>query len=157
MPLDLIAELEQLVEKLAQEGLDYAVCGGIAVTIHGATRSTKDIDVLVQREDLHRALQVARSLGFSHPALPMTFDAGTPQEREVQRVTKLAEEAVLTLDLVIVTPVLADVFESRQTYQWADKRISVVSLEGLAKMKRMAGRNQDLADLEKLGVEDTGE
>ena len=54
--------------------------------------------------------------------------------------------------LVLATPVLAGVFESRQTFVWAGRPISVVSLEGLARMKRLAGRHQDLADLEKLGV-----
>jgi hypothetical protein len=41
-----------------------------------------------------------------------------------------------------------------KAFEWQGGTISVVSLAGLAKMKRLAGRKQDLADLEQLGIED---
>jgi len=144
-----------VVEALAAEGIDYALCGGIAVTLHGAVRSTKDIDILVRESDLSRVLGAVAPLGFDRPALPMTFDANTPRERRVQRVAKLAAGEPLLLDLVLVTPVLAAVFEGRQRFSWGETPIWAVSRAGLARMKRMAGRHQDLADLEKLGL--TGE
>lgn len=65
--LDVVAEFETLVSSLAARGLEYAVCGGFAVIIHGHVRA---------------------------------------------------------------------------------------SLQGLARMKRLAGRHQDLADLENLGLGD---
>ena len=54
--------------------------------------------------------------------------------------------------LLVVTPILEDVWESRQVFSWMNKEVSVVSLEWLTKMKLMAGRHQDLADLENLGI-----
>lgn len=35
-----------------------------------------------------------------------------------------------------------------------EDRLWVVSLEGLAEMKRLAGRPQDIADLQRLGLDD---
>lgn len=142
-----------MVEALASGGIDYAVCGGIAVTLHGAVRSTRDIDLLVREEDLSRALAAIAPLGFDYLALPMVFDAGTAEERRVQRVTKLGADEPLTLDLVLVTPVFADVFSGRQRYTWGATPLWSVSRAGLARMKRLAGRHQDLADLEKLGLD----
>ena len=64
---------------------------------------------------------------------------------------------MLTVDLLLVTPVLEDVWASREVFEWEGRRVTVVSLAGLTKMKRMAGRDQDLADLENLGVEVSSE
>jgi hypothetical protein len=47
MALDLKAELEALIDALAAAAVPHAICGGIAVTIHGAPRLTDDLDLLV--------------------------------------------------------------------------------------------------------------
>ena len=44
MALNLIEELKQLLDALAEEAIDYALCGGIAVNIHAHVRSTNDTD-----------------------------------------------------------------------------------------------------------------
>ncbi len=150
MPLDLIDELEGLIRAWNGAGIPYAVCGGIAVTLHGATRSTKDIDVLVRPEDVERASRAAAGLGFTAPAAPMIFDAGTPRERRVHRVNKFEGETWMTLDLLEAGPSLAGVLDDRREFLWRGLPLWAVSRRGLEIMKRMAGRLQDLADLEKL-------
>jgi hypothetical protein len=76
--MNLVDELHSVASALTSVGIAYAVCGGVAVTIHGAPRTTKDIDVLVAPADVSRVLSAVAPLGFSFVALPMTFDAGTP-------------------------------------------------------------------------------
>ena len=126
------------------------------MTIHGATRTTKDIDVLVARDDLARALDVVRPLGYAFAALPMTFDAGTARERHVQRVTKLEGQQALVLDLMLAEAALAGSLEGSVEIDLPEGALTVVSLETLVKMKRLAGRAQDLADVEKLeGADET--
>ena len=153
MPFDLIAELEILVEAFEREHIEYAVCGGLAVGYHGFVRATKDIDLLVRDAQVADALRVARASGFDIPARKITFGlaAGTP--REVQRVSKMdpATGNMLTLDLLVVAPDLEDVWKTRIIIEpVAGKTMSIVSREGLATMKRMAGRPQDLVDLQRL-------
>jgi hypothetical protein len=41
--VDLVGELNLIVNALEESGLDYALCGGIAVAIHGYPRATRDI------------------------------------------------------------------------------------------------------------------
>lgn len=41
--VNLVDELRGLLESLNGAGVEYAVCGGIAVAIHGYPRFTKDI------------------------------------------------------------------------------------------------------------------
>jgi hypothetical protein len=52
--LDLAAEFEAVVGALAREGVEYAVCGGFAMAIHGYPRATVAIDLLIRPEDEER-------------------------------------------------------------------------------------------------------
>ncbi len=56
----------------------------------------------------------------------------------------------MTVDLIFVEPAFRAVWDSRQTFTCGEVRLTVVSAEGLVAMKRLAGRAQDLADIEAL-------
>lgn len=157
MAFDLIAELEQLVDALEREHVEYAVCGGLALAIHGLPRATKDIDLLVRPESTPRAREIARALGFDIPARKMTFGlaAGTP--RTMERISKLDDPTgnLLSLDLIHVEPDLEDVWATRMRLDLPTRPIVVVSRAGLVTMKKIAGRPQDLVDVRRLeGIED---
>lgn len=145
--------LTATIAALEDQGLEYALCGGLAVVVHGHVRATKDIDLLIPADQLQATLAALKGIGFGIVAGPMPFDFGTPQERTLYRASKFEGQELLTIDLLLVTPILDDVWTSRQAYTWRGRELSVVSFEGLTKMKIMAGRHQDLADLENLGVE----
>jgi len=144
-----------VVDALQEAGIDYALCGGVALSIHGYVRATEDIDLLVRPQDVERARDAVRAQGFC-VATPgaLVFARETPQEIVVHRVSKFAGEDFLTLDLMVVPGALEDVWAGREKQLWEGREISVVSVEGLAAMKRRAGRKQDLADLERLGFSD---
>src|SRR5438552_15175608 len=63
--------LRKVTAALDADGIRYAVVGGNAVALWvakadpAATRTTKDVDLLVNRGDLDRISQVMRSLGFA--------------------------------------------------------------------------------------------
>lgn len=148
--MNLVDELHAIAAALRAAGIRYAVCGGVAVSAHGAPRSTKDIDILVAPEDLPRVLDAVRPLGYVFLALPMTFDEGTPRERNVQRVSKIAGSDHLLLDLLVANASLAGALDDALEVQLAEGPLSVVSRATLVRMKRMASRPQDLLDLENL-------
>jgi hypothetical protein len=148
--MDLYVEFQQLVAKLQDAKLEYAVCGGVAVAIMGFTRFTKDIDILVRAEDLSKVMDAAAECGFNMPARPMTFGVNTPLEMQLRRVTKVIGTQYMPLDLMLVTPVLEDVWASREIMDWKGQTVMAVSLEGLAKMKRLSGRDKDKIDIERL-------
>lgn len=54
---NLIKELDEVATALDANGIEYAVCGGLALTIHGFPRATFDLDVLIRAENLEKAFQ----------------------------------------------------------------------------------------------------
>jgi len=148
--VNLVDELHSIAAALRALDIPYAICGGIAVTIYGATRTTKDIDLLIGRSDLPRSLEAIRPLGYVFAALPMTFDAGTERERHVQRVSKLEDKEHLILDLLLAEAAFEGLLAERVHIDLPEGRLSVVPLHVLLAMKRLAARPQDQADIEKL-------
>ncbi len=148
--MDLHDELLGLVGLFAAEGIDYAICGGVALAIHGYPRFTKHIDVLIRLDDVDRVVEAVARLGFVLDSGSLPFGSVGPRAREVRRISKTDGAEVLTLDLLLVTPVLEIAWNSRGVFEWRDRRLVVVSQEGLAGMKRLAGREQDLLDAKKL-------
>jgi hypothetical protein len=147
---DIEAELEAIAGALEIRQIDYAVCGGVAVAIHGHPRATTHIDLVVAPESLDAVLETVSALGYDLAAAPMRFASGI----EVRRVSRLQAGEAFTLDLMPVTDVLRPAWDSRERVTWRGRKLGVVSRDGLVLMKRLAGRAQDLADLEALGVGD---
>lgn len=142
----LLDEFKAITSSLNEAGIDYAVCGGWAMAIHGLPRATMDIDLLVLAVDLEKILAVARHLGYDVEGLPLHFDI------EIRRISKIDKDTkkLITLDLLLVADDIMDIWSAREDVKWREGFTRVVSKNGLIKMKRLAGRTQDMADIEKL-------
>lgn len=148
----LLDELSQLISALDENGIEYAVCGGLALTIHGFSRATFDIDILIQAVSLEKAFEIAARYGYDIRGLDISF-----KERavEIRRVSKIDDDGeVLPLDFLLVTPQVEDVWETREKLIWNDKDLWIVSREGLIKMKELAGRAKDLIDIDRIKNEE---
>lgn len=53
--MSLYEELERVVLALDDAGVPHALCGGLAVAVHGHVRATKDIDLVILASDVERA------------------------------------------------------------------------------------------------------
>jgi hypothetical protein len=69
---------------------------------------------------------------------------------EIRRVSKIHERQVLTLDALLVTPALEEIWASRQQLPWENGQVWVISRAGLIALKKISGRPQDLADIARL-------
>ncbi len=151
MPLDLLDELLSVTQALSDAGVPYAVCGGLALGIHGHPRMTKDLDVLVHPDDVARSLALVKPLGFDVPAREMVFGLRQGKRRPVHRISKLDDEGnLLALDFLHAVEELAGVWAARESFRYQGREIWVVTRDGLVTMKRIAGRPQDLADIAQL-------
>jgi len=148
--LKLRTELLQITQCLDQDGIDYALCGGLAVAAHGYPRLTKDIDLLIQPSEVNSSHVALLKINYDLNSGLIPFDIGTERERRVYRISKAEGRDLVTLDLIVVTPILQEIWNMRESVEIDSKAIKIVSKEGLIKMKRIAGRLQDLADIEAL-------
>lgn len=147
--LDLVEELEELVAALDQAGLDHALCGGLALAVHGFVRATVDIDLMVPADQIESAEAVARSLGFDLPAAPMSFAEGAVQMRRLSKEDPELGD-VLSVDFLLVTPAVAAMWATRARVPWRGGSLNVVSRSGLIDLKRLRDSGQDREDIAKL-------
>jgi hypothetical protein len=147
--LDLYDELAALLGALEAANANYAVCGGLAMAIHGFPRATIDVDLVVPPTGVEAVLACARGLGYTIPADPMSFAGGAV---EIRRMTKIdpASRDLLSLDVLLVTPAIQQVWEERTRVRWERGELWVVSRQGLANLKRLRGSGQDLDDIKRL-------
>lgn len=141
-------ELRELVRLFNQEKIDYALCGGLAVAMHGYPRFTRDIDFLIPADSLARARQVAAMAGFLDESGKIPFS-----DSDVYRIVKTEGPDFRILDFLVPKRLETIAWQTRQWFDWNGLAICAVSVEGLIEMKRAAGRDQDLLDIKQLGFD----
>ena len=147
--MDLLYEYTTIVNALEEKGIEYATCGGLAMAVHGFIRATKDIDILICRDDLDAAFAVARKFGYDIEGLPLDFDCGLMQLRRLSKIDR-ESKSLITVDFLLVTEKTKTVWNTRERVTWGSGSAWVVSKEGLIEMKTHAGRDQDLVDIRRL-------
>ncbi len=147
---DIQAELAAISRALDDHGVEHAICGALALAVHGYPRATKDIDVLIPTGAVAPAKTILRGLGYGLAAAPMTFRSGIT----VHRVSRVESKDLLTVDLILAEGPLERALDDKVSVPWGERTLWVVSRATLVAMKRLAARAQDAADLEALGEGD---
>jgi predicted nucleotidyltransferase len=157
-----VRSVETIVRALNDADVKYLIVGGVAVVAHGYERLTKDLDLVIglERENIIRGLRALMSTGYNL-RIPVTPEQFADRKlREQWRKEKNMIVLQLWSDIHRRTPV--DVFvyepfdfakEMRRALRlpvFGSELASIVSYDTLLKLKKSAGRAQDLADIEKL-------
>ncbi|OHE22939.1 MAG: hypothetical protein A2Z43_06155 [Syntrophobacterales bacterium RBG_19FT_COMBO_59_10] len=147
--MDILEELKRLVERLDEEKIQYALCGGLAMAIYALPRATLDIDIMIESDSLEKTLRAIDVLGFNLSAMPMEFHGGKVHIHRLSKIESGTGET-LVLDLLIVTPEIRQAWESRTKVEWEGGTLSVVSAEGLVLLKSFRKSGQDQDDIQYL-------
>jgi len=157
-----VRSVEAIVRALNEAQVKYLVVGGLAVNAHGFVRLTRDVDIVLALDSANAAkgLNTLLAIGYQMaiPAKPEDFaDAAT---REEWRRSKEMIVLKLWSDEHRRTPVDIFVYEPFDFALESEVASAleicpglpapVVSLSTLLQMKRVAGRPQDLIDIEEL-------
>lgn len=151
-----MTDFKTLLRALAEGGVEFILVGGVAGTVHGATRLTLDVDAVYRRspENLERlvlALGPYRPyLRGAPPGLPFRWDAATLARGLNFTLTTSVGEIDLfgeitgggTYEALVPDTVVIQVFGIA---------CRCLSLERLIEVKRAAGRPKDfeaIAELE---------
>lgn len=142
-------DMREFLELLIKHDVQFALCGGFAVTYYGFIRTTMDIDILVypSAANAARIMQTLAEFGFGNAGIaPSTFESPGAvitlgaQPNQIDLLTSMSTEHA--------DAIFADL---RITEIWG-MRIPIVSRRSLLQAKKEAGRPKDQIDFEELTV-----
>ena len=148
---DIYDEFLKLVASLDERGIDYALCGGMAMAVHGSPRATIDIDLLVLPGSLTELISLAEDLGYTIREKDLSFKDGAIEIRRISKIDRSSGD-LLSLDFLLATPVIDAVWKTRVKATWENRPLSVVSRRGLIALKSLRGSGQDIDDIRKLQI-----
>lgn len=144
---DISGDMHDFLELLIKHRVQFALCGGFAVTYYGFIRTTMDIDILVypSTANASRIMQALTEFGFGNAGIaPLAFESPGAvitlgaQPNQIDLLTSMSTES-------------ADaVFGGLHFTEIWGMRIPVVSRRSLLRAKKEAGRPKDRIDYEEL-------
>ena len=147
--------ITRLCSRLTEARVTYALCGGWAVALHGVSRGTVDVDIVVniESENLTRAVAVLSELGLLS-RIPLSAEQVSADYKVLREERNLLawnfynpQNPIEQVDIVLTESVQpSDVVE----LNLGSSRLPCLSRERLIAMKQASGRPQDLADVDAL-------
>jgi len=147
---DVTDRMRRIGQALNDAQVSYAIVGGQAVALWVATRdpaavrTTKDVDLLLRRDDLPRARAAAATVEldyFEVQGIGMFLERSDPNPRKAVHLLWAGEK--VRPDGALPSPTLDE-------RELLEPGMPVVSLAGLVRMKLIAHRDQDRVHLRDL-------
>lgn len=151
----LVEALSDLITDFNCRRVEYALAGGWAYSALVEPRATTDIDLLIlveqpSPETIQRLLAPVFDTAVVHPA-PMLF-----RGISIWRSVAMRKEQEVVVDLLLAdSAFLRAALARRRTVALGALQVPILTLEDLILLKTLAGRLQDLADLEKIETRKT--
>lgn len=154
--------VETILRRFNESDVRYLVVGGMAVVAHGYVRFTADLDLMLDLEESNarQAIEILKDEGYA-PRIPVPIEMFADRE---MRESWVRDKNMLAYGLdsekhrmTHVDLFAHNVLDFEGTYQQAARielfpgvPVVVISLDGLIYLKELAGRAQDILDIEKL-------
>ena len=156
-----MALFEPIFEALDRGHVRYVVVGGVAVVLHGHARLTADLDLVVDLSpsEARRAIDTLAGLGFRPRAPVDPFGFADPETRarwiaeQGMQVFSMWDptDPMRSVDLFVDNPIdFEELWARSELVPLVGATARVVSIPDLIRLKRLAGRPEDLLDIEAL-------
>lgn len=156
-----MAVFEPIVEALNRNNVRYVIVGGLAVVLHGHARLTADLDLAVDLSPAQakNAIDTLVEMGFRPraPVDPSGFADPDTRARwmaeQGMQVFSMSDPAnpMRSVDLFVDNPIDFDELWTRsELVPLVETAARVASIPDLIRLKRLAGRPEDLSDIEAL-------
>ena len=139
-------QLRQLVDFLEEAGIDYAVLGGIAVSVYSEPRMTQDIDlnIVLDMNDLKEFLGKSRKYGFR--PIPPNINKFV-NETGVVPMRFFKDGVAGKFDFIIAqNPIEFAGIKRARSKKILDVRVKIVTAEDLLLHKLLSDRPRDRED-----------
>ena len=156
-----MALFEPIFEALNNNDVRYVVVGGVATVLHGYPRLTADVDLIVDLDPAAalNAMRALSALGL-RPRAPVPIEAFADSEireswirEKGMRVFSLWDPStpLREVDVFVETPVpFLDLWSRSEVVNLHSTWVRVASIPDLIFLKSLAGRPEDLQDIEAL-------
>lgn len=151
---------EAIIKEFQKQKVKYVLVGGIAVNLHGAMRSTADMDILVELKDenLCKIVKIMKAKGYKvkQPVDPMgladaKIRADWIKNKNLKAFNFYKEGSYEEVDIIIDSPISFEQARKNAIIVNVDGlRLPVVSVKELIKMKSKAARSVDKEDIKQL-------
>ena len=146
--MNVFYEFSKIVKELEDLKIQYALVGGVAMAFHAEMRFTKDIDILLDPNDLEKIRKILKKEGYFESSSPWTFKQ-TPLT--LHRFLKVQDNEEMVIDVMIgKTKRHSMVINNALEAESNEGVIRVAAKKDLIWMKRFRNSKQDQADIEKL-------
>lgn len=152
-------DIRAILEELTGEGVDFLIIGGVAVGYHGHIRATKDVDVVPAPDsaNLERLTTALRRMEAEVEGADEFGEGKLPDPLDPDALALGGNWVLQTrlgrLDIMqwIGDDALwAKLSPSAIEDEIGGVRVKMVSYEDLVALKELAGRPEDLTDLQRL-------
>jgi predicted nucleotidyltransferase len=150
-----VTNFRGLLATLVEHGVEFIVVGGVAATVHGASRLTRDVDVVYARDgaNLDRVVGALASyrpyLRDAPPGLPFRWDRATLQ-RGLNFTLTTDLGAIDLLGEIVGGGGYEELLSHSLEIEVFGLTVRCLGLEKLIAVKRAAGRPRDLEAIAEL-------
>ena len=149
---------KDILQKLEQEDFQYLVVGGIAVNLHGYTRATGDLDIMIMlnEENIRKFVSVIKSLNYK-PKIPVELNDFISDDNRKQWIEQKnmkvfsvynPENEFEHVDILIEHSLdFEEAYNKKVNYKIEDINIPVISIPDLIELKEKANRIIDRNDI----------
>lgn len=140
-------DLKEFIGLLSSHGVEYLIVGGHAVAFHGHPRFTGDIDFYIRMtpQNAQRLLAVLADFGFGGVGIT---------ERDLLEPKRIVQLGRPPNQIDILTSISGvdfdSAWETRVESTLDDQPVVLIGWNELLRNKKAAGRQKDLADVDKL-------
>jgi predicted nucleotidyltransferase len=127
----------------------YVLVGGYSVIIHGYSRTTGDLDILVERtKENYKKIENAFSI-FRMPLFDMTED-NFLYNNEMDVYTFGRQPVAIDIMNKIKGATFEELFAASNIHNVDGVNVRLIHLNNLIQTKKVAGRHKDLDDIQNL-------
>jgi predicted nucleotidyltransferase len=135
-------DTEKLLRSLNEHEVDYVIIGAMAFPVHGYSRATLDIDILVKPTEINakNTLLALKKFGY---------DVDDVSVSDILSKKILIRQYILETDIhpFVKGVAVEEIWKNKIPGQIGDVPCYFASLDDLIKMKKAAGRGKDIEDL----------
>jgi predicted nucleotidyltransferase len=143
-----------ILAALERHSVRYILIGGLAANAHGVRRTTRDVDIIVERsrDNLERLADAARELAVGSPVIDSRHRELDPLDPlDLERAANVAldtsEGELDVMNEAKGAPPFERLVSRAVVIEVFGTRVPVVGLDDLIALKRAAGRDVDLRDI----------